>query len=51
MTVRAAQDADAVNDAASITHAVVAASSADEYDAVSVAGVSVSRWPTTIPPG
>ncbi len=42
MTVRAAQDADAVNDAASITHAVVAASSADEYDAVSVAGVAVT---------
>ena len=42
VTVRAAQDADAVNDAASITHAVVAASSADEFDAVSVGGVSVS---------
>ncbi len=42
VTVRAAQDADAVNDAASITHAVVAASSADEYDAVSVAGVAVT---------
>ena len=35
MTVRAAQDADAVNDAASITHAVDASRSADEYDAVS----------------
>ena len=42
VTVRAAQDADAVNDAASITHAVVAASSADEYDNVSVAGVAVT---------
>ena len=42
MTVRAAQDADAVNDAASIAHAVVAASSADEYDAVTIAGVAVT---------
>ncbi len=42
VTVRAAQDADAVNDAASITHAVVDADSADEYDGVAVAGVSVS---------
>ncbi len=42
MTVRAAQDADAVNDAASITHAVDASRSADEYDAVSVAGVAVT---------
>ena len=42
VTVRAAQDADAVNDAASITHAVDASRSADEYDAVAVAGVSVS---------
>ena len=42
MTVSAAQDADAVNDAASITHAVVAASSADEFDNVSVAGVAVT---------
>ena len=42
VTVRAAQDADAVNDAASIAHAVVAASSADEYDAVSIAGVAVT---------
>ena len=32
VTVRAAQDADAANDAASITHRVVAAQSADEYD-------------------
>ena len=38
MTVRAAQDADAVNDAASITHAVVAASSADEFDDATIAG-------------
>ena len=42
VTVSADQDADAVNDAASITHAVVAADSADEYDAVSVAGVAVT---------
>ena len=42
VTVAAAQDADAVNDAASIAHAVVAASSADEYDAVSIAGVAVT---------
>ena len=42
MTVAAAQDADAVNDAASIAHAVVAASSADEYDAVTIAGVAVT---------
>ena len=42
VTVRAAQDADAANDAASITHAVVAASSADEYDLVTVAGVRVT---------
>ena len=42
VTVSAAQDADAVNDAASITHAVDASSSADEYDAVSVAGVAVT---------
>ena len=40
--VSAAQDADAVNDAASITHAVVAASSADEYDAATIAGVAVT---------
>ena len=42
VTVAAAQDADAVNDAASIAHAVVAASSADEYDAVTIAGVAVT---------
>ena len=42
VTVRAAQDADAVNDAASIAHAVVAASSANEFDAVSIAGVAVT---------
>ena len=42
VTVRAAQDADAVNDAASISHAVVAARSANEYDAVSIAGVAVT---------
>ena len=42
VTVAAAQDADAVNDAASITHAVVAASSADEFDAVNIAGVAVT---------
>ena len=42
VTVRAAEDADAANDAASITHAVVAASSADEYDAATIAGVAVT---------
>ena len=42
VTVRAAQDADTVNDAASIAHAVVAASSADEFDAVTIAGVAVT---------
>ena len=42
VTVSAAQDADAVNDAASITHAVDAARSADEYDNVSIAGVAVT---------
>ena len=42
VTVSAAQDADAANDAASITHAVVAASSADEFDAVTIAGVAVT---------
>ena len=42
VTVAAAQDADAVDDAASIAHAVDAASSADEYDAVTIAGVAVT---------
>ena len=42
VTVRAAQDADAVNDAAAIAHAVVAAESADEFDAETIAGVAVS---------
>ena len=42
VTVAAAQDTDAVNDAASITHRVVAAQSANEYDAVSIAGVAVT---------
>ena len=42
VTVAAAQDADAVNDAASIAHAVVDASSADEFDLVTVAGVRVT---------
>ncbi len=42
VTVAAAQDADAANDAASITHAVVAAGSADEFDNVSIAGVAVT---------
>ena len=42
VTVRAAQDADAANDAASIAHAVVAARSANEYDAVAVAAVAVT---------
>ena len=56
VTVAAAQDADAVNDAASITHAVVASRSADEFDAVNIAGVAVTvtvavTSPTTRPPG
>ena len=42
VTVAAAQDADAVSDAASITHAVVASRSADEFDAVTIAGVAVT---------
>ena len=42
VTVAAAQDADAVNGVAAITHAVVAASSANEFDAVSIAGVAVT---------
>ena len=42
VTVRAAQDADTVNDAASITHAVDASRSANEFDAVNIAGVTVS---------
>ena len=42
VTVRAAEDADAVNDAATITHAVVAASSADEFDDATIAGVTVT---------
>ena len=42
VTVAAAQDADAVNDAASITHAVVASRSANEYDQVTIAGVAVT---------
>ena len=40
--VTAAQDADAANDAASITHAVVDADSANEYDGVAVAAVTVT---------
>ena len=50
VTVAAAQDADAVNDAAAIAHAVVAASSANEFDAVTIAGVTVTVT-TTTPPG
>ena len=42
VTVRAAQDADAANDAASIAHAVDAARSADEYDTVTIPGVAVT---------
>ena len=42
MTVAAAQDADAVDGVAAIAHAVVAAQSANEYDAVSIAGVAVT---------
>ena len=60
VTVRAAHDADAVNDAASITHAVVDADSDDLYDdiaRVSVtvtdddAGVSVSETALTVAEG
>ena len=65
MTVSAAQDADAVNVAASITHAVDASRSADEYDGEAVGGVSVTvayddvgvsvsllnwRWPSRAAP-
>ena len=42
MRVAAAQDTDAANDAASIAHTVVAASSADEYDAVTIGSVAVT---------
>ena len=42
MTVAAAHDADAVNDMASITHAVVADESADAYDPASITGVAVT---------
>ena len=49
--VSAAQDADAVNDAAAIAHAVDAAGSADEYDGVTVAGVSVSPTDVTVAEG
>ena len=42
VTVRAGHDADAVNDAAAISHMVVAAGSADEYDGITVAGVAVT---------
>ena len=42
VTVAAAHDADAVNDAASITHAVDTSLSADEYDTATIAAVSVS---------
>ena len=41
VTVTAADDPDAVMDTATITHRIVAASSANEYDSVSVAGVNV----------
>ena len=42
VTVSAAQDADAANDAASITHAVDASRSANEFDNVNIAGVAVT---------
>ena len=51
MTVAAAQDADAVDDAASIAHAVDAARSANEYDNVSIAGVAVTVTVTDDDPG
>ena len=42
VTVAAAHDADAVNDAASIAHAVDASRSANEYDNMTIAGVAVT---------
>ena len=42
VTVSAAQDADAVDDAASIAHAVDASRSANEYDTATIAGVTVT---------
>ena len=42
VTVAAGQDADAVNDAVSITHAVVASSSANEYDRLTIGPVAVT---------
>ena len=42
VTLAADQDADGANDAASISHAVVAAESADEYDNVTIARVRVT---------
>ena len=42
VTVAAAQDADTANDSASITHTVNASRSADEYDNVTIAAVTVS---------
>ena len=42
VTVNAAQDDDAVNDAATIAHAVVDASSADEYDPVANVDLAVT---------
>ncbi len=48
--VAAAQDDDAVNDTASIAHAVVAAQSANEYDGVTVAGVTVTVTDDDTPP-
>ena len=50
VTVSAAQDVDSANDTASITHAVVDASSANEYDGVVVAGVSVTVTDDVSPP-
>ena len=46
VTVNAGEDDDAVNDAASIAHAVVDGSSADEYDPVANADLA-SASPTT----
>ena len=42
VTVKASEDTDGTNDTALIVHAVVAASSADEYDTVTVSGVTVT---------
>ena len=42
VTVRAAEDDDAANDTATITHSIVASRSSNEYDSVTIAPVSVN---------